>query len=137
MNRPERRREDWMQTRWRPLMAMMYLAVCSFDFIIAPILWSIVQALSKGQVTLQWQPLTLQGAGLFHVAMGGILGIAAHGRTQEKLAGVEINGGTSYVAPPPTPAPAPVAPAQSPVSKAPIVTSSGKLAPPPAHEPEL
>jgi len=29
--------------------------------------------------------LTLQGAGLFHIAMGAVLGIAAFGRTQEKL----------------------------------------------------
>jgi hypothetical protein len=43
------------------------------------------------QIT-QWQPLTLQGAGLFHIAMGAVLGIAAMGRTQEKLAGAN-NGG--------------------------------------------
>jgi len=66
-------------------MAWLYMAVCAFDFIIAPILWSILQAFSKGQITLQWMPLTLQGAGLFHMAMGGVLGISAFGRTQEKL----------------------------------------------------
>jgi hypothetical protein len=36
-------------------------------------------------------PLTLQGAGLFHIAMGAVLGIAAFGRTQEKVAGVANN----------------------------------------------
>ena len=40
----------------------------------------------------QWNPLTLQGAGLFHIAMGAVLGIAAFGRTQEKLNGAN-NGG--------------------------------------------
>ena len=40
----------------------------------------------------QWNPLTLQGAGLFHIAMGAVLGIAAFGRTQEKLGGAN-NGG--------------------------------------------
>ena len=33
----------------------------------------------------QWNPLTLQGAGFFHIAMGAVLGISAYGRTQEKI----------------------------------------------------
>ena len=37
-------------------------------------------------------PPKLLGAGLFHIAMGAVLGIAAMGRTQEKLAGAN-NGG--------------------------------------------
>jgi hypothetical protein len=61
--------------------------VCVCDFTIFPILWSVLQAVSHGSVTNQWQPLTLQGAGLFHVAMGAVLGIAAYGRTKEKVAG--------------------------------------------------
>lgn len=76
---------DWVNKKWRPMMGWMYMATCTFDFIIAPILWSIVQALGQGQVSMQWQPLTLQGAGLYHVAMGAVLGIAAYGRTKEKL----------------------------------------------------
>jgi len=39
----------------------------------------------------QWMPLTLQGAGLFHIAMGAVLGITAFGRTQEKIAGTANN----------------------------------------------
>jgi hypothetical protein len=39
----------------------------------------------------QWVPITLQGGGLFHIAMGGVLGISAYGRTQEKLSGVSNN----------------------------------------------
>jgi hypothetical protein len=46
----------------------------------------------------QWQPLTLQGAGLFHIAMGAVLGIAAMGRTQEKIAGAN-NGGAGASTP--------------------------------------
>ena len=34
-----------------------------------------------------WQPISLQGAGLFHIAMGAVLGIAAYGRTKEKIEG--------------------------------------------------
>jgi hypothetical protein len=63
------------------------MSTCSFDFVIAPILWSILQAYSGGAVTSQWMPLTLQGAGLYHVAMGAVLGLTAFGRTQEKIAG--------------------------------------------------
>lgn len=82
---------DWINKRWRPLMAYNYMITCFVDFVIFPILWSMLQALSKGQVTSQWQPLTLQGAGLYHVAMGAILGIAAYGRTKEKLEGATKN----------------------------------------------
>jgi hypothetical protein len=46
----------------------------------------------------QWQPLTLQGAGLFHIAMGAVLGLAAMGRTQEKIAGAN-NGGAGASTP--------------------------------------
>ena len=147
----EKKKEDWMNSKWRPMMGWMYMAVCSFDFIIAPVLWSLTQAVFHGGVNVQWQPLTLQGAGLFHIAMGAVLGIAAMGRTQEKLAGANNGGaGTSYTAPAPvsapapfpsTPAPAPFpsTPVQVPFPSAPMpmMSSSGKLAPPPAQDPVL
>lgn len=78
---------NFINSKWRPLFAMMYLIACSCDFVIFPVLWSILQVLSKGQVTAQWAPLTIQGGGLFHIACGAVLGIAAYGRTQEKVAG--------------------------------------------------
>lgn len=68
-------------------MGWIYMLTCTFDFVIAPILWSLLQAVQGGQVTNQWQPLTLQGAGLYHIAMGAVLGIAAYGRTKEKVEG--------------------------------------------------
>jgi hypothetical protein len=79
--------QDWINKKWRPAMGWMYMLTCFADFVIFPILWSLLQALSKGQVTSQWQPLTLQGAGLYHIAMGAVLGIAAYGRTKEKIEG--------------------------------------------------
>ena len=82
-------KEHWTNKKWRPAMAWMYMIVCVFDFIIAPILWSILQSMYKGNVTEQWVPLTLQGAGLFHMAMGAIVGVTAWSRGKEKLAGVE------------------------------------------------
>jgi hypothetical protein len=78
---------DWINKKWRPVMGWVYMMTCTADFVIFPILWSLLQALSKGNVTSQWQPLTLQGAGLYHIAMGAVLGIAAYGRTKEKIEG--------------------------------------------------
>jgi len=78
---------DWINKKWRPVMGWVYMLTCTADFVIFPILWSLLQALSKGSVTSQWQPLTLQGAGLYHIAMGAVLGIAAYGRTKEKVEG--------------------------------------------------
>ena len=79
---------DWINKKMRPMMGWIYMLTCTCDFVLFPILWSILQSLSHGQVTSQWQPLTLQGAGLYHIAMGAVLGIAAYGRTKEKVAGV-------------------------------------------------
>jgi hypothetical protein len=76
--------ESRFNTKWRPAMAWMYMAICILDFALFPILWSILQAVKNGQVTSQWQPLTLQGAGLFHLAMGAVLGITSWSRGQEK-----------------------------------------------------
>ena len=78
---------DFINSKWRPLMAVIYMITCTTDFVIFPVLWSVLQALSHGTVTSQWTPLTLQGAGLYHIAMGAVLGLAAYGRSQEKIAG--------------------------------------------------
>ena len=87
----EKKKEDWMNSKWRPMMGWMYMVVCTMDMVIFPILWSLLQTVTHSPIT-QWNPLTLQGAGLFHIAMGAVLGIAAFGRTQEKLGGAN-NGG--------------------------------------------
>lgn len=86
----ENTNEHWVNSKWRPSMGWMYFAVCIFDFILFPIFWSILQATMQGSVTTPWQPISLQGAGLFHVAMGAVLGIAAYGRTREKIEGVSV-----------------------------------------------
>ena len=78
---------DFINSKWRPMMAVIYMVTCTTDFVLFPVLWSLLQALSHGTVTSQWQPLTLQGAGLYHIAMGAVLGLAAYGRSQEKIAG--------------------------------------------------
>ena len=88
---PTENTNNWMQSRWRPAMGFTYMIICIFDFIIAPILWSLVQALQAGNVTLQWSPLTLIAGGFFHIAMGAVLGVAAWTRGTEKVALVGSN----------------------------------------------
>jgi hypothetical protein len=148
MSDSEKKKEDWMNNKWRPMMGWMYMAVCMADFVLFPVLWGVLQTLGGGRVETQWMPITLQGAGLFHMAMGAILGIAAFGRTQEKLAGAN-NGGMSIPSSPapytPPTATAPIAkpatpsftPSSAPASPAPFVSSSGKLGPASVADPEL
>ena len=87
-----KKQEDWMNAKWRPMMGWTYMATCLFDFIVGPILYNILQYYNPGQAVGMWTPLTLQGGGLYHIAMGAIIGVSAYGRTQEKLNGAN-NGG--------------------------------------------
>ena len=154
ISKSEQKKEDWMNAKWRPMMGWMYMLVCTCDFVIFPVLWSLVQAYTHGSVSTQWQPVTLQGAGLFHMAMGAVIGVAAFGRTQEKLAGANAGGATPAPAFPAAPAPFPAAaPAASPFPAAPapapapfpaapapapapvFVSSSGKPGPAPQVDP--
>jgi len=86
--------EHWMKCHWRPMMGWIYMITCIFDFMVAPILWALLHA-AFGQPIIQWQPLTLQGGGLYHIAIGAILGVTAYGRTREKLGGVNNSSSMS------------------------------------------
>lgn len=142
----EKPQEDWMSRRWRPLMGYQYMLVCMCDFVIFPVLWAIYHAvLQTGSVT-QWQPLTLQGAGLYHLAMGAIIGVAAFGRTQEKIAGANNGGmqmpgfgsmsGTGFGSSAPTP-PSFNRPGPTTSCPPPPAFGSRPAAPPRADMPEL
>lgn len=147
MRNSEKKKEDWMNTKWRPMMGWSYMLTCVADFFVFPILWSLLQAMDKGSVTLQWQPITLQGAGLYHIAMGAVLGIAAFGRTQEKLGSANNSG--PYAAPPTMPSTPLVYPSSTVAQTsaytppagwgtAPVATGwGGKKAPPEADFPLL
>lgn len=78
----------YIKTRWRPFIAWQYFFVCVFDFIIAP---AATMYFFQNNIEnyVQWSPLTLQGGGLYHIAMGTIIGVTAYGRTQEKINGIE------------------------------------------------
>ena len=139
----EKKEEDWMQKKWRPMMAIMYMFCCLCDFALFPIMFTIVQfweVQAANDAFRQWVPITLQGGGLFHVAMGAVLGVSAYGRTQEKVAGAAVNP------PPVTPVVTVVAPTPAATYTSSTVTvptppvtysSTGKLAPAPAAEPPL
>ena len=133
---PEKKDEDWMQKKWRPAMGWMYMGICALDMAVFPVLWSVLQMFQNTTIT-QWNPLTLQGAGLFHIAMGAVLGIAAFGRTQEKLAGAAVNptvSGTPLPVATPTPTPTVSAP---PAAAAVTTGFNGKKAPPEPEFPEI
>ena len=123
--------EDWMTKKWRPMMAIVYMAINLFDFIIGPILYNLLQYWNPGQAIGMWQPLTLQGGGLIHIAFGAILGISAWTRGQEKVA--SINNGID----PNTPAPQPVMIQQPQVEAAPVAAPSVPAIKPIIKKPEL
>ena len=138
MTQEVKKDEDWMQKKWRPAMGWMYMVVCMMDMVVFPVAWSLLQTVTSTPIT-QWNPLTLQGAGLFHLAMGAVLGIAAFGRTQEKIAGSANNVSTpSLPSAPSIPTPSPVSFSVPSVSTSgPAVGFGGKAAPPAAYQPEL
>jgi hypothetical protein len=76
--------QTWMQSYWRPLMAWQYMAVCLFDFILAPIFLGIFSYYTKVPY-IAWVPLSLQGGGLYHVSMGAIVGVTSYVKSQERV----------------------------------------------------
>lgn len=158
MSDSAKKQEDWMNAKWRPMMGWTYMATCLFDFILGPILYNILQYYNPGQAVGMWTPLTLQGGGLYHIAMGAIIGVSAYGRTQEKLNGAN-NGGLPTAAPVQVqqpvmmsqpvmaaPAPMPAAPApmggseyrvETPAPSSDVTMKAGKKAPQQPDFPEI
>jgi hypothetical protein len=65
-------------------MATQYLIVCLFDFILFPILLGIYSVYTHSSYQ-PWIPLTLQGGGLYHLAMGAIVGVTSWAKTAERI----------------------------------------------------
>jgi len=81
---PDKDYERWFFSYWRPACAWQYLFVCLFDFMIAPIMmafYSVYTGEYHG-----WDPLTIRGGGLYHLAMGAVVGVAVWSRGREKMA---------------------------------------------------
>lgn len=85
-----KKEEGWVKSMWRPAMGWLYMLICLMDFVIFPAIAMFLPVMLKGiGITMQyaaWQSLTLSNGGLIHMAFGAILGVAAYGRTQEKVA---------------------------------------------------
>jgi hypothetical protein len=89
--------EDWMTKKWRPMMAIVYMAINICDFILFPVLWTLVQFWENqaaNDAFRQWEPMSLQFGGLVHIAFGAILGISAWSRGQEKIAQSKSDNGS-------------------------------------------
>jgi hypothetical protein len=85
----------WYQQTWLPFAAFTYIVICIFDFMLMPIYVTahnsrienviVTQLQSKDAITFadtliksnqaqrQWNPLTLLGAGMFHLSFGALL----------------------------------------------------------------
>jgi len=108
---PHKNLEHGFKKFWRPLVAYVYIAICVFDFLGAP-MWiehanqtvnvaafEQIQQFEDKDVQMKlienmelgnrsWEPLTLMGGAFFHLAFGAILGIAGFTRGQEKVAAI-------------------------------------------------
>lgn len=83
------RQETFMSRHWRGLVGFEYVLICLFDFIFGPMLYFWVQQFETQAVNdayRQWQPLTLQGNGFYHMAHMAIMGVSSWGKTQERTA---------------------------------------------------
>ena len=82
--------EHWVKAYWRPAMGWLYMLICLCDFVVFPAVAMFLPVFFKGLGVLMaytaWVSLTLSNGGLIHMAFGAILGVAAYGRTQEKVA---------------------------------------------------
>jgi hypothetical protein len=65
-------------------MAWQYFIVCLFDFFAAPVMTALLKAFINPALD-PWKPLTLEGGGLYHLAMGAIIGVASWSRGKEKI----------------------------------------------------
>jgi hypothetical protein len=77
-------KDKWFTSSLRPFLGWLYGAICAFDFIIAPIIQMILPRFIKMDY-VQWHPISLEGGGLVHLALGSFIGIYSWGRTKEKI----------------------------------------------------
>jgi hypothetical protein len=62
------------------MMGKIYGAICVFDFIVFPIMYTIVQFFeteAANDAFREWSPLTLVNGGLIHLSFAAILGISS------------------------------------------------------------
>lgn len=69
--------QNWLKSYWRPAMAWVYALICLFDFVLAPIMMSLMPVFIKGATYHAWTSLTLENGGLIHLAFAAILGVTS------------------------------------------------------------
>ena len=77
--------EHWAKAYWRPAMGWLYMLICLVDFVVFPAISMFLPIVTKLPY-VAWVSLSLSNGGLIHMAFGAILGVAAYGRTQDKVA---------------------------------------------------
>ena len=82
---PKKEEEHWAKAYWRPAMGWLYMLICLMDFVVFPAISMFIPIITKLPY-VAWASLSLSNGGLIHMAFGAILGVAAYGRTQEKVA---------------------------------------------------
>jgi hypothetical protein len=85
--------EHWVRSYWRPAIGWLYVVMCAFDFIVAPIMM-VMFAKITGTVLVMWHPITLEGGGLVHLSFMSIITATAWQRGNEKLKALEIQATT-------------------------------------------
>ena len=78
--------EDHKQ-KWTYLMGLTYMIVNIADFVVFPIMYTIVQfweVQAANDAFRQWVPLTLTNGGFIHIAFAAILGISAFNKEEKK-----------------------------------------------------
>lgn len=123
--KPSPKWTKWFDEKWRPAMAWQYIAVCLFDFILAPVItgWFSWKA---GIPYVPWKPISLSESGLYHMAMLTILGVATWSRGQEKIRSMEMGVNPDA----PLPGPATIVPITNGLTPPPGFTQDAIVVPP-------
>ena len=94
--------EHWVKSYWRPAAGWLYMMICFMDFVGFPAIYTFLPIINHAVGVpinfVAWSSLTLSNGGLFHLAFGAILGIAAWSRGQEKIAQQSSSSTGSYAA---------------------------------------
>lgn len=82
-------------------MAIVYMIICLYDFVFADLLriYLLANGIVDPSVISGWVAQTLTNGGLFHFAMGTIIGATAWTRGQEKIRRVETYGQDPFADP--------------------------------------
>lgn len=73
--------------KWTYLMGLTYMMINVADFILFPIMYTIVQfweVQAANDAFRQWIPLTLTNGGFVHISFAAILGISAFNKEEKK-----------------------------------------------------